>query len=234
MVLRWLSVVNVILVLFNIIPGYPMDGGRILRALIWQRTGSILKATFITTRIGVAFSWVLVGIGMMRLFAGDWSAFLLFVVGLFLKSAAESGYTNTLYHEVLAGVRIRDMMTRNPVCIPASKPLSLVVDEFFFANHHVAYPVIGDDGEYRGMLRLEYLKELPREKWPWTTAGDLAAEHDPDGACIDGAHPAEHGVRRLLGPGHGRLAVVGDGKKVEGIITRHDVLAFITIHTELN
>jgi len=232
LILQWLAMVNIILVVFNAIPGYPLDGGRILRAIIWARTGNLRKATFITTRIGVGFSFLLIGFGIILLFQGVWSAFVFFLIGIFLKGAAESGYTNTLYHEVLAGVRVGDIMNHTPVCIPAHTPLNIAVDDFFFAKNHTAYPVIGDSGDFRGLLRLEYLKELPRDKWPYTTAGDLAASHDSSAASIDAAQPAESAMRRLLAAGQGRLAVLETGK-VTGIITRHDVLSFITIHTEL-
>jgi len=231
-ILQWLALVNITLVLFNAIPGYPLDGGRILRAILWARTGNLRKATFITTRIGVAFSWLLIGLGVVLLFQGWWNAFVFFLVGIFLKGAAESGYTNTLYHEVLAGVRIADIMTRDPVCIPAHTPLNIAVDDFFLTKNHVAYPVIGDERDFCGLLRLEQLKELPREKWPYVTAGDQAAAHETTGASIDAGQPAEQAMRRLLGAGQGRLAVL-DAGKVVGIITRHDVLAFIKIHTEL-
>jgi len=231
-VLQWLTLVNLSLVVFNAIPGYPLDGGRILRAIIWARTGNLRKATYITTRIGVGFSWVLIGLGMIFLFEGQWNAFVFFLIGIFLKGAAESGYTNTLYHQVLGGVRVGDIMTRNPACIPAHTPLNMVVDDYFLAKNHVAYPVIGDDGDFRGLLRLEYVKELPREKWPYTTAGDLAATHDTMGAIIDAAQSAEYAMRRLLASGQGRLAVL-DAGKIAGIITRHDVLHFIAIHSEL-
>ena len=230
-VFNWLVTMNIVLVIFNAIPGYPLDGGRVLRAIIWSRTRNLRKATFITTRIGIGFSWVLIGLGIVLLYRGWWNAFVFFIIGIFLKSAAESGYTSTLYHEVLAGVRVGDIMTREVVCIPAHTPLSLVVDDYFFTRNHVAYPVVDDDGTFRGMLRLEYVKEVPREKWPWTTAGDLVASQ-VDGASVDARQAAEQAMRRLLASGQGRLAVLEDGK-VTGIITRHDVLTFITIHTEL-
>jgi Zn-dependent protease/CBS domain-containing protein len=231
-VLQWLAMVNVILVLFNAIPGYPLDGGRVLRSIIWWRTGNLRKATYITTRIGVAFSWVLIGIGVIFLFEGAWNAFVFFLIGIFLKGAAESGYTHTLYHEVLGGVRVGDIMTRDPVCIPDHTPLNFAVDDFFLAKNHVAFPVIGSEGDFRGLLRLEQLKQLPREKWPYITAGDLAVSNDTAGACIEAAEPAERAMRRLLSAGQERLAVLDSGK-VAGIVTRDDILHFITIHTEL-
>jgi Zn-dependent protease len=231
-VFQWLAFVNVSLVVFNAIPGYPLDGGRVLRAIIWARTGKLRKATFITTRIGVAFSWLLISLGIVFLFQGWWNFFVFLLIGIFLKSAAETGYTNTLYHEVLGGVRVGDIMTRNPVCIPVHTPLNIVVDDFFLTKNHVAYPVVGPEGDFRGLLRLEYLKELPREKWPYTTAGDLAATHETSGAVIDAGQTAEQGMRRLLAAGQGRLAVLDSGR-VAGIITRDDILHFIAIHTEL-
>ncbi len=232
LILAWLAAVNIILVLFNAIPGYPLDGGRILRAIIWERTGNLRKATYITTRIGVIFSWFLMLLGAYLLFKGVWDAFVFFIIGIFLKSAAESGYTNTLYRQVLAGVRVSDIMTRDPVCIPDSTPLNFAVDDFFLAKHHVAYPVVGADNDFRGLLRLEHLKAVPREKWPYISAGDLAAQHQTTGASIPAGASAEQAMRRLLAAGEGRLAVT-DAGKVTGIITRHDVLSFITIHTEL-
>jgi Zn-dependent protease/predicted transcriptional regulator len=231
-ILQWLALVNVTLVLFNAIPGYPLDGGRILRAILWARTGNLRRATFVTTRIGIGFSWVLFALGIVLLFQGRWNALVFFIIGIFLKNAAETGYTNAVYHEVLSGVRVGDIMTRDPVCIAARSPLNLVVEDFYLTKNHVAYPVVGDDGEFRGLLRLEYLKELPREKWPYISAADVAAIHETQSAQIDASLAAESAMRRLLGPGEGRLAVIDSGR-VAGIITRHDILRFITIHTEL-
>lgn len=198
LVLQWLAFVNVSLVLFNLIPGYPLDGGRILRAIIWGRTRDLRKATYITTRIGVGFSWVLIGLGLLLMARGNWNAFVFLIIGIFLKTAAESGYTSALYHEVLAGVRVADIMTRNPVCIPGHTPVNLAVDEFFLAKNHVAYPVVDQDQRFLGMLRLEYLKALPRDKWPWTSAADVASSEEAAGASIDGSQPAEQAMRRLL------------------------------------
>lgn len=239
LILRWLALVNLTLIIFNAIPGYPLDGGRVLRALIWARTGNLRRATFISTRIGAGFSLVLMALGVAMLGISAltpvnlvWNAFVFLLIGVFLKRAADSGYANALYHEALGGVRVRDLMSRDPAIIPARMPLNLVVDEFFLANHHIAFPVCGEDREFLGLLRLEFLREVPREKWPYTDAGDLAAGEASAGLCIEAAEPAEKAMRRLLVPGQGRLAVVENGR-VCGMLTRHDILQFIRIHTEL-
>lgn len=232
-VCMFLSVTNGSIVIFNLIPGYPLDGGRILRALLWARTGKLRWSTFITSRIGVGFSWVLVIWGLYLVAVEHrWNGFIFFVIALFLKSAAESGYSNAIQREVLAGVKVRDIMTPNPIAIPATLPLSLAVDDFFLTNHHVAFPVTDSDGEFRGLLRLEYLKSVPREKWPYTTAGDVVAEQEASAFSMEAGASAARAMRRLLGAGYGRQVVLENGRVV-GIITRHDVLHFIKIHTEL-
>ncbi len=232
LICQLLAIVNLQLIVFNMIPGYPLDGGRVLRALLWARNGNVRRATFITSRIGVAFSWTLIALGGVALFRGQWNGFVWILVGLFLKTAAESGYLQTLYHEVLAGVRVHDIMTPNPICIPASTPVNLAVDDYFLANHHVAFPVCDNEGEFRGLVRLEHLKTVERAKWPFTSIGDLAASRESAGSSVSANESASRALQRLLIAGHGRMAVI-EGKKVIGMVTRHDVLQFIKIRSEL-
>lgn len=233
-VLSWLAIINVILVAFNAIPGYPLDGGRILRAILWARSGNLRKATLISSRIGIAVSYALMGVGIFCLFRGLYiNAFMLFFIGMFLKSAAESGYSQAVFREVLDGVIVADIMTREPACIPDSMPLNLVVDDFFLSTHHIAFPVCDEDREFRGLLRLEHLKEYPREKWPYTTAGDLVAGQGIHPMSVPAEAPAGKVMRDLLTPGRGRLAVLENGR-VAGIVTRHDFLQFIRVHSELD
>ena len=230
----WLAQTNLALVVFNMIPGYPLDGGRVLRALIWARTGRLRRATFISSRIGIGFSWLLIFGGVWLLIgpAHSWQGFIFLLIGFFLKSAAESGYANAVQRETLAGVRVRDLMTARPAVIPDTLPLSLAVDDFFLAGHHVAYPVCTADGDFRGLLRLDFLKAIPREKWPYVSAGDVVAEKSADALRIGVNESAARAMRLLLAPELTRLAVIEDGKLV-GIVTRHDILHFIEIHTEL-
>jgi CBS domain-containing protein len=111
-------------------------------------------------------------------------------------------------------------------------PLNLAVDEFFLSGHHVAYPVCAEGAEFRGLLRLDFLKEIPRERWPYVSAGDCVAEKSADALRIGPHESAGRAMRLLLAPELSRLAVVEDGKLV-GIVTSHDILHFIEIHTEL-
>ena len=233
-VFGWLMITNFALVIFNMFPGYPLDGGRVLRALIWAKTGRLRRATYISSRIGVAFSWVLIFGGvwalLMTIYKLNGMSFLL--IGFFLKSAAESGYTNAIQRETLAGVRVRDLMTANPASIPDTLPLNLAVEDYFLSGHHVAYPVCASDGEFRGLLRLDFLKEIPKEKWPYVSAGDVVAEKSAESLRIGVNESASRAMKMLLAPELSRLAVIENGRLV-GIVTRHDILHFIEIHTQL-
>jgi len=232
LVCLWLVEANVFLVLFNMIPGYPLDGGRVLRAILWARTGRLRHSTYITSRIGIGFSWVLMAAGAVLIGAQIWQGGALLLIAFFLKSAAESGYYNALQRDTLLGVRVRDLMTANPAIIPEHTPINLAVDEYFMTGHHVAYPVCSAEGEFRGLLRLDFLKEVPREKWPYTTAGDVVADRSADDLCIGVEQSATRAMKMLLAPELNRLAVVEEGKLV-GIVTRHDLLQYIKIHAEL-
>jgi CBS domain-containing protein len=236
LVCGWLAQTNLALVIFNMIPGYPLDGGRVLRALIWARTGRLRRATYISSRIGIGFSWLLILLGVSLILAPSHNyvvnGFIFLLIGFFLKSAADSGYLNAVQREMLAGVSVRDLMTADPASIPDTLPLNLAVDDFFMAGHHVAYPVCAADGEFRGLLRLDFLKEVPREKWPYITAGDVVAERSAETLRIGVNESASRAMRLLLAPDLSRLAVVENDKLV-GIVTRHDLLQFIKIHAEL-
>lgn len=223
---------NVMLVVFNMIPGYPLDGGRVLRALIWQYTGKLHRATFITSRIGIGFSWILIVGGAYVVLQREFGGLIWILIGFFLKGAAEAGYANAVQRDVLAGVSVRDIMTKSPVCLPDTLPLNLAVDDYFLTNNHEALPVVAEDGEFRGLLRIEHMKDVSRERWPYMSTGDLVAEKETQFMKLEASTSASRAMRRLLSAGSGRLAVTEDGKIV-GIITRHDILHFIKIHIEL-
>lgn len=231
----WLAQVNLVLVIFNAIPGYPLDGGRIMRALIWMKTGKLRKATFITSRIGFGFSILLIIFGIFLIFTyGAWNGFVFILIGIFLKNAAESGYSQTLYKELLQGVTARQLMTPAPVTIPAHLPISLAVEEYFLTHHHIAFPVLSRDGAFTGMLTLESIKETPKERWPYTLSGDLAARPAGRALHISADAEAREAMNLLMSQGMGRLAVINplDGTLL-GILTRHDILHYIRIQQEL-
>ena len=234
LICEWLAVANLTLVVFNMFPGYPLDGGRVLRAILWLKSGRLRRATYISSRIGIGFGWLLSGLGVWMLIAPPyrWNGFILILIGMFLRNAAEAGYQNAVQREVLAGVCVGDLMTRSPITIPDHLPLNRVVDEFFLSNHHSAFPVCASEGEFRGLLRIEMVTKVPRERWPYVTAGDAVANGDGDDASVSTSTSAARAMRLLLGSGNDRLVVLEDGR-LTGILTRSDLLRSIEIRTAL-
>ena len=231
----WLGVVNFTLLIFNAFPGYPLDGGRVLRALIWWKTGNVRKATFWASRLGVGFSWFLVGLGLFMLFNGNiFNALLLIFIGLFLKSAAETGYNHAVYKDVLDKITIADVMTADPIVIPGDLRLNLAVDDYFLRHHHVGFPVSDSDGAFLGVARLEHLRNVDREKWPYTHVRELVSSEETQDRFVAPETPASEVLREMMTPGYGRLAVVDPDKNILGFITRHDLMQYIRVRDELD
>ena len=233
-VLSWLGMVNFSLLIFNAFPGYPLDGGRVLRALIWWKTGDVRKATYWSSRLGIGFSWFLIVAGIALLFQGNlFNGFIFIFIGMFLRNAAEAGYQHTLSRDTLEHVLVADVMAREPICISGDTPLNLAVDDFFLEHHHVGFPVCDHDRRFLGILRLEHLKSVERAKWPYTTAQEVAAGQNTAQFWIAPTVPASEALRRMLTPGLGRLAVV-ENERVVGFVTRHDLTQYIRVRAVLD
>jgi len=231
----WLGVVNLTLLIFNLFPGYPLDGGRVLRALIWWKTGNVRKATYWASRMGIGFSWFLIVVGVLQLLAGNLFQGLLFIfIGMFLKSAAESGYQHTLTKDLLADVRVRELMTERVIAIPSGLPLNLVVDDYFLRHHHTAFPVVEEGERFVGVLRLEHLRSVEKVKWPYRSAGSLAAEVGTVDRRVGPEASASEVFRMMMTPGWGRLAVVTEEGGIIGFLTRHDVMRYMQVRVALS
>ncbi len=229
----WLAMANLFLVIFNMIPGYPLDGGRVLRAILWARSGKLRQSTFITSRIGIAFSGALVLTGLFLILNGRWNGLILFIIAIFLKRAAESGYANAVERDVLAGVVVQEIMTPHPITLSPRLPLNIAIDEVFLTGHHLVYPVCSEENEFLGFLSVDDLLTIAPEKRPYTTVGDLLGDDEPEDAMIPADAPAGLAMRILLrSPLSARLAVVDQGK-LAGILTHRDMLQFIKLRSKL-
>ena len=229
---HWLAVGNLYLLCFNAIPGYPLDGGRVLRALMWMKSGNLQRATYVSSRVGITFGWVLMAAGVFLILESPLQAFIFFLIGSFLKNAAAQGYTAAVHKVTLGHVPVAELMTRNPVTIPASLPLNLVVDDYFFATHHRAYPVCDDDGNFEGFLRLSNVTAVPKEKWPYTYAGDVVEAGTGEALAVTGEVNAMEAAQIMAAEERGRLAIVED-RRIVGIVTRRDIFRYLQIRQEL-
>ena len=163
-ILWYLALVNALLAGFNLIPGFPLDGGRVLRSIIWGATGSLTKATNIATTVGRVFGWALIAFGVFQLITGNflggiWIAF----IGWFLSSAANASRQEVRARERLSGVRVKEVMNPSLECINPQISVGDMVRDIFLQRGHRAVPVCQDD-KLVGIVTLTVIKELPQSK----------------------------------------------------------------------
>src|SRR5690606_14065965 len=164
-VAAYLGVLNVALAVFNLLPGFPLDGGRLFRSLVWKMTGDVTKATRVASTGGKWLGYVLVGLGILQAFSGNMLGGLWLVfIGWFLRNAAITSYEQHVVRMVLEGVRAAETMTRNPETVPSDLTVQDLVDDYFMRRRYQAFPVV-DDGHPVGIVTLHQVKELPREEW---------------------------------------------------------------------
>jgi len=217
----YLGWVNLLLAAFNLVPGFPLDGGRLLRSAIWKATGSFGQATRIASLAGQGVGWLLVAAGVAFLLGGNlaggiWFAF----IGWFLVQAARSSYEDLQLREMLRGVEAEDVMAGNLLRIPPELSLQDAVDDYFMRYDHGAFPV-DEQGQTIGLLTLRGVRRVPREQWPIRRVRDVMV---PLGDQVVVAPDARmDGVLGKLQDGEaGRVLVVQRGEVV-GIITPSDL-----------
>jgi Zn-dependent protease len=233
-VVGYLAGINVILAVFNLIPAFPLDGGRILRSVLWQWKGSLRWATRITSRIGSGFGLVLIGLGILQLVVGGAdalvSAMWMALIGLFLRGAAQMSYQQLLLRRVLEGEPVRRFMHPDPVTVPRHLSVEELVTDYVYRHHYKLYPVV-DQGHLVGCVTTRQVKELPREEWNRTSVGALAGECSAENSISPDADAMEALSRMSRGQAS-RLMVVDAGRLV-GIITLKDLLEFFSLKIEL-
>lgn len=226
--LGWL---NLALGVFNLVPGFPLDGGRLLRSVVWQRTGSLERATRTASRAGRTFGYILVSLGVLEVLLGGFIGGLWFVaIGWFLAQAAEAGYAQLIVRRVLLDVEAGDLMSDQLVHIGADATLQEAVDDYFMRHDYSAFPV-DDEGRTVGLLTLGAVRNIPREEWASRTAGQ--AMEGLETATTAGLHESMDKVLdRLEGAESSRVLIVDDGHVV-GLITSRDIAAWLRRAQEL-
>jgi Zn-dependent protease/predicted transcriptional regulator len=226
-----LAVVNGAVVLFNLVPGFPLDGGRLLRAYLWKKKNDLQEATLITSRVGRAFALALIFLGFFQLLWGNIvGGIWLIFIGFFLEQAATSGYQQVLIREGLAGSRIREIMSHDIISTSESLSLSELVEDFFFKHRFNSYPVV-KNGKFLGCVSLNQVKQFPKEKWDQVKVSQ-AMERLPSELLLHPGQEAVEAFSRMVRTGRGRLPVVDEGRLV-GIVTRRDIMSFLKIRTDL-
>ena len=221
--LSWLGYINISLGVFNLVPAFPLDGGRLLQSLIWLRTGDRLRATRIAARIGMGFAYLLIAYGLGTfIFAGSliggvWAVFL----GWFLLSAARSEEVGGLIRQALSGMSVAQVMTPNPVQAPDDTSVEDALHSYILASRHSTFPTHDASGRLSGLLTLTALKNVAPGARPTTLIREIICPLDK----VSTASPADP-VTNLLGLpegcSEGRTLIV-DGGRLVGIISPSDI-----------
>lgn len=229
---NYLFIINLVVGLFNLIPGFPLDGGRVLRAALWSYLKDIRKATAVASAFGKGFALFLIAAGLLYLFTGVViSGIWLIFIGLFLMEAAESSYRQVMMRKVMTGVHVEDIMTRNVVTVPANLSLNRLVDEYFFRFRYASFPVVEDD-TLLGLVTFHSVKEIEREKWPRISVREVMI---PLSSQMTTRKDVEITVAltKMAGAGLGRLIVVEDSKMI-GILSQRDIMRLFEFKSEIN
>jgi Zn-dependent protease len=225
--LLWLGPVNVLLGMFNLVPGFPLDGGRVFRSALWWLTGDVMKATRLAAGAGQLFGWLLVFAGFMSLFGGASAQGLwLLLIGWFLSNAAGVSYQQMFLSQSLRHVRIIDLM-RQVTTLDSDLLVQAFVDDHLMAGEQLAYPVLVG-GNLVGIVRLADVRKVAREKWPWTRISEIMTPREQL-TTIDASISAVRAAQMLAGAGTAELAVV-DGLAFVGLVEQQDVLRWTTLH----
>ena len=235
--LVWLGPVNIILAIFNLVPGFPMDGGRVLRAILWAITGNLRLATRHASRAGQGFAWLLMATGFAMLLGvrvpflggGFLSGLWLAMIGWFLNNAAVQSYRQLLIRESLANVAVTQLMQTQFTRVDPQMHVSTLVDDYLMPSGQRAFPV-EQDGRFAGMVSLHDLRKRPRASWDRTTVGEIMT---PASAIIAVAprQDAMEALALLAQRNLNQLPVVEDGTLL-GLVRREDVLRWLSVHGE--
>jgi Zn-dependent protease/predicted transcriptional regulator len=222
--IEYLALINGSLAFFNLLPGFPLDGGRVLRALLWAVTKDVLVATKWASRAGQALGMLLVAVAVLGVLRGTFDLVWFAVMGWFLASLAASAYRQQLVRAELASVPLQAIMSSPAVLAPAEATLEQMAHSYFLGGRHTRYPVVRD-GHVIGLVDLSRLKAVPREQWSKTSVADVAAR-DLAGVVASPHTPVDR-VLSLLGPDGPGAVLVVDGGRLAGIVTRADVIRLI-------
>jgi Zn-dependent protease/CBS domain-containing protein len=219
-VVSYLVLVNVAVGTFNLVPGFPLDGGRILRAALWKWKGALSQATYMASRVGVGFAFALMALGLLQILSGSViGGFWFILIGMFLRGAADTSYSQMALREALAHLPVRDIMAREVVTVPLEATVAQLADAFW--SHHVtSFPVV-DGGTVRGIASVQQVHAVPAEQRMERRVSELMRPLTddlivgPDDSVFDALGKAS---RNQVG----RLAVLKDSRLV-GYLSLKDI-----------
>jgi CBS domain-containing protein len=229
--LTYLVWLNLILAGFNLLPAFPLDGGRMLRAALWKIKGNLRWATRIASGLGSGIGLFFIIIGIMTFVMGGFiGGMWYFLIGMFIRWASQMSYQQLLIRKALGGEQIQRFMKTDPVTIPSSTSVKQLVDDYFYRFHYKMFPV-ADNGDLKGCVDTKQVKELPREQWADHTVSEVTRPCS-EGNTISPETDAMKVLSQMNKTGHSRFMVIEQDRLV-GIVTLKDMLKFLSMKIDL-
>ena len=233
----YMALANALLAGFNLLPGFPLDGGRVLRSILWKTTGDLLKATNIATMVGRFFAWLFMALGVFLVFGfnvfglgGFLNGLWLVFVGWFLNSAADSSRQEATLREHLTGVLVGQVMEKDVSSVRPDTNIADLVQTAFIQKNKRTIPVTDGDNLV-GVVTISDIKELPQEKWPVTPV--LQIMHREPIHTVKPEDDLNAAMKLMAQYDLNQIPVLSQGKLV-GVLTRADVINYLHLSQELN
>ncbi len=230
-VLWYLGSLNAMLGVFNLLPAFPLDGGRMLRAALWGWRHDIGSATRIAAGAGEGFGFLLIVLGVLavlrgNLIGGVWQL----LIGMFLRSAASASYQQTMAQQLLAGVSVAQVMTPNPIAVPPDLPIASFVDDYIYRYHHREFPVVRA-GALLGRVGTKEVSAVDRSLWHRTEVAEATVACTPADTVVPETGVLD-AIAQMSATGRGHLFVVRAGQLV-GVISQRDFVELLSVKLEL-
>ena len=230
-VFQYLGFINIALALFNLLPGFPLDGGRIVRAIEWRRTGDFRRATARAADWGRGIAYGLIALGALEIFTGSLIGGLwLIFIALFLKGAASTSYQSIVMEQVLGSAHVNEIMVHHPETVEASATVAEAVSEHFMHHGYGGFPVI-DNGAPAGIVSLRQVRDCPAEERVVRKVSEVMRRREP---AIEIAPTAtvSQALRQMSEADIGRLLVVQQDR-LAGLITRSAIARYVMLRSQL-
>lgn len=227
----WLARINSMVAAFNLIPGFPLDGGRLLRALVWRFTGSLRRASEAASFIGQLVAFGFIGWGILTILGGDViGGMWITLIGWFLQNAAAASHGEATVREMLRGVTVAQAMTRDCRRLERASSLDQVVHEEVLGAGRRCF-VVTEDGRLIGLLTLHEIKAIPKERWAVVTVGEVMTPADKVTA-VDPKTDLLGALEKMDDANVAQMPVIESGKLL-GMIGREQVLHYVRVRAEL-
>ena len=227
---KYLAYMNMALVLFNVIPGYPLDGGRVFRAIVWAITGNMRRATIIAANVGRFFAFLLIFAGIWQVFHGNLGGLWLAFIGWFLDNAAAAQVQQMMYRDLLAGHKVSQAMSTHSAAVPADLTIQALVDDHIFGRGQRCF-LVKRGSDTVGLMTLQRIREVPRSEWATMSVAEAMLPLDQS-ERIDSDSEVWAALQKMDRNGVNQLPVTRD-HHVIGMLSREDVITFLRTLQEL-